>query len=372
MQIENNILKTDEKIAFLLRSLYHRFGYNHYKMKKFEEYELYARNRDFLSSESIISFTDTTGKLMALKPDVTLSIINNSQDDKNQIKKLYYDENVYRLNKGFSSYSEIRQIGLECIGYLSIYEICEVVGLALKSLENITEYYIFEISHIGLLNSIFEENKIQDGIKNKILNCIRSKSIDEFDMICKNEQIDENIINKLKVFMKNFRSIDEAISELRNICSTEISKKEMDEFNEVLNFIKQMGYNENSKVNFALTNDINYYSGVAFKGYVMGIPSGIISGGQYDNLMEKMGRTSNAIGFAVYLNELKRLGSSKSEYDVDILLLHGGYMAEAVNEVKILSKYGKSVWVSDFIPKNIKYRKLLKMTDKGVIEYESN
>ena len=124
--------------------------------------------------------------------------------------------------------------------------------------------------------------------------------------------------------MKNFRSIDEAISELRNICSTEISKKEMDEFNEVLNFIKQMGYNENSKVNFALTNDINYYSGVAFKGYVMGIPSGIISGGQYDNLMEKMGRTSNAIGFAVYLNELKRLGSSKSEYDVDILLLHGG------------------------------------------------
>lgn len=80
-------------------------------------------------------------------------------------------------------------------------------SLYLKSLENITENYIFEISHIGLLNSIFEENKIQDGIKNKILNCIRSKSIDEFDMICKNEQIDENIINKLKVFMKNFRSI---------------------------------------------------------------------------------------------------------------------------------------------------------------------
>ena len=79
-------------------------------------------------------------------------------------------------------------------------------SLYLKSLENITENYIFEISHIGLLNSIFEENKIQDGIKNKILNCIRSKSIDEFDMICKNEQIDENIINKLKVFMKNFRS----------------------------------------------------------------------------------------------------------------------------------------------------------------------
>jgi len=89
-----NTIKNDEKIIFDLRSIYHRYGYGRYKMSKFEEYELYARNKDFLISDSIITFTDTNGKLMALKPDVTLSIVKNSRDASAYVQRLYYDENV--------------------------------------------------------------------------------------------------------------------------------------------------------------------------------------------------------------------------------------------------------------------------------------
>ena len=70
--INEKILKNDERAVFALRSLYRGFGYSKYKMSKFEEYDLYVRNKDFLISDSIITFTDTNGKLMALKPDVTL------------------------------------------------------------------------------------------------------------------------------------------------------------------------------------------------------------------------------------------------------------------------------------------------------------
>ena len=138
MQLNTSILKTDEKVAYALRSLYHRYGYSHYKMRKFEEYELYAGNKDFLISDAIISFTDTNGKLLALKPDVTLSIINNSLDMAGRVQKLYYDENVYRLSKGSRSYNEIKQTGLECIGDVALPEVCEVVILALRSLEETT------------------------------------------------------------------------------------------------------------------------------------------------------------------------------------------------------------------------------------------
>ena len=71
---EDKALKADERFVFELRSLYRSYGYTHYRMSKFEEYDLYVRNKDFLSSSGIITFTDTNGKLMALKPDVTLSI----------------------------------------------------------------------------------------------------------------------------------------------------------------------------------------------------------------------------------------------------------------------------------------------------------
>ena len=95
-----------ESISSALGRLYNRYGYSRYKMNKFEEYDLYARNKDFLISDSVITFTDLNGKLMALKPDVTLSIVKNTRDEPG-IRKLHYNENVYRVSKGSHCYKEI-------------------------------------------------------------------------------------------------------------------------------------------------------------------------------------------------------------------------------------------------------------------------
>ena len=52
---------------------------------------------------------------------------------------------------------------------------------------------------------------------------------------------------------------------------------------------------------------MNYYNGVLFKGFAAGAPDSVLSGGQYDKLMQKMGRQAKGIGFAVYLDQLERL-----------------------------------------------------------------
>ena len=75
------LLSNSEKISFALREVFHSHGFRPYRMSKFEEYDFYAKNKDFLLSDNVITFTDANGKLMALKPDVTLSIIKNSPDD---------------------------------------------------------------------------------------------------------------------------------------------------------------------------------------------------------------------------------------------------------------------------------------------------
>ena len=80
------VLREDEKAVFKLRELYNKYGYVPYKMSKFEEYDLYAVNKEFLVSDNVITFTDTDGKLMALKPDVTLSIIKNTKIENELIK----------------------------------------------------------------------------------------------------------------------------------------------------------------------------------------------------------------------------------------------------------------------------------------------
>ena len=99
MTIDTDILSNEEKISFALRSLYHKKGYTPYRMGKFEDYELYMKNKDFLPSSELISFTDTNGRLKALKPDVTLSIVRSARPGKGAVQKLYYDENVYRVSE---------------------------------------------------------------------------------------------------------------------------------------------------------------------------------------------------------------------------------------------------------------------------------
>ena len=68
-------LKPDEKATLQLRGLYEEYGYQKYKMGKFEEYSLYVNNRDFLAGDKVLTFTDLDGRLLAMKPDVTLSVI---------------------------------------------------------------------------------------------------------------------------------------------------------------------------------------------------------------------------------------------------------------------------------------------------------
>ena len=121
MGISERILKNNERAIYSLRALYKDYGYSHFKVSKFEEYDLYAHNKSFLVSNNILTFTDTNGKLLALKPDVTLSIIKNISDKDECIHKLCYNETVYRTSADSDGFREIMQTGLECIGDIDSY-----------------------------------------------------------------------------------------------------------------------------------------------------------------------------------------------------------------------------------------------------------
>ena len=64
MKISRSLLKSDERATFELRNLYQKYGYRQFKMGKFEEYDLYVKNKEFLQIDSMITFNDN-GQLMA-------------------------------------------------------------------------------------------------------------------------------------------------------------------------------------------------------------------------------------------------------------------------------------------------------------------
>ena len=355
----NKILKSEEAASLKLRSLYSGFGYNRFKMSKFEEYDLYVKNKDFLISDGIITFTDTNGKLLALKPDVTLSIIKNSTDD-GGTKKLYYDENVYRISGDSKSFKEITQTGLECIGKVSLYDECEVLNLALESLASIDENYILDISHAGLVSGIFEALCLEDRTRKKVISALRDKSYDALLSLFDAKEIDEKaleVANKLIVNYKDGASLKTAFGGLG-------VDTLLDEFAELIASAEKLGFGGKLNIDFSIINDRSYYSGVVFKGYIKGIPTEVLSGGRYDKLMKKMGRSGGAIGFAVYLDLLERHGNTKSEYDYDYIIINGGKtdIAKVIATVKALGAEGKTAAVMEEIPKGVTCREVIDLT----------
>ena len=96
-----------EQLPLKLCSIYEQYGYKKYRMDKFELYDIYRENKSFLKYDGIITFTNPNGRLMALKPDVTMSIVKNTTDSSDS-SKLYYNENVFRMKSGGTEYSEIK------------------------------------------------------------------------------------------------------------------------------------------------------------------------------------------------------------------------------------------------------------------------
>lgn len=313
-----DILRNEERAIFALRQLYSGYGYLSYKMSRFEEYDLYVRNKDFLASQEIITFADRNGRLLALKPDVTLSIIQNTVDRPGQVQKLYYNENVYRVDKGTNTFRESMQAGLECVGDLSAYDIAEVLLLAVKSLEKLGGRFVLDLSHMGLISAALEESGLDEEGQLEALGFLRQKNIHELSLLCGRQAIEAAQAEKLRR-LAECRGGVQVLAEMEKLLTSPRERQALAELKSLLGILSS--YGDAVQVDFSVGGDMQYYSGVVFRGYLEGIPVSVLSGGQYDKLLRKMGRSSSAIGFSVNVNLLEQ---NTKNTDVDTVLLHDG------------------------------------------------
>ena len=364
----NGTLSTAEQMALSLGALFEGRGYLPYKMSKFEEYDLYARNKDFLISDSVITFTDVSGKLMALKPDVTLSIVKNSKDLP-WVQKVYYKENVYRVSKNTHSYKEIMQLGLEAMGDIDDYTVLEVLELARQSLAQISGESVLEVSHLAIIKELTDSIGVPLDRREKLVKLISEKNPHELTALCRSCGIEEAAIELLRWVATASGAAGRMLPLLREKLAGSVSDATLSRFETVLSALEG-----NVIVDFSVVDNIHYYNGFVFRGFVSGIPDPVLSGGQYDKLMKKLGRNAGAMGFAVYTDLLQRLEQAEDAYDVDLLLLYQQDTPLAVlrQTVSDFTAQGLSVSVQKVKPETLRYKKLAKFNGSEVTISEND
>ncbi len=364
--MSQTIMKSQEKIAFSLRKLYETYGYLPYKMGKFEEYDLYVSNKEFLVGDGVITFNDTNGKLLALKPDVTLSIIKNDGEGEGN-RKVYYNENVYRISAKTGQFKEIMQVGLECIGNIGVYDVYETVCLAAGSLAAISENYVLDISHQGLLNEALAEIDGGESFSKEVLQAIAQKNSHETCALCEKYAISQVAKEKLLALIEAYGEPSATLAVLEPYFANGKTAKAFTALKQLCGLLADTVYADKIRLDFSVVNDRNYYDDIVFKGFIDGVAEGVLSGGRYDKLMARMGKTKGAIGFAVYLDLLESFNQQKSAVDVDVLLLYDDKtdLNVIIKTVKELTSDGKSVR-AEKNKGDVRYGEILDVRGKGV------
>lgn len=368
------ILRREEQITLYLRGLYERYGYRKYRMGRFEEYDLYLENKNFLKSPNIITFHDVDGRVRALKPDVTLSIAKNTHATSESSEKFYYLENVYRMDRPGGGYREISQLGLECIGSLGLIPLYEVMCLAQKTLSAISESHRMQLSHMGFLVSLLDGLSIAAPLRAPLLEAIRGKNKHELKARAEAAGVTPAAAALLMTAADLCGPFRPTLEKARTIAITQAMTDALDQLDSVYALLESASQASDLILDFSLVNDIDYYDGIVFQGYVEGVPRALLAGGCYGNLLKKFGRPLDAIGFAVYLDELNLLFRSQKKSDADALILYSddADAAALIRAADVLTNAGARVRLEKSIPRDLRYTTLYRFENGSLQEVTEN
>lgn len=353
----------EDRLLAELGDVYEKYGYARYKTSTFEEYDFYARYKSFLRSEPIVSFTGPDGRLMALKPDVTLSIAKNAPAEPTAALKAYYRESVYRQGRKTGELREITQAGLELIGVIDRYALCEVTLLAVLSLKTIGGATELAISHMGFVEALLTDAGLVGEEANRALEMIGRRSAHELRSLIPSEEA----AARLLALIDSYGPFDKQLATLEALNINDATNAALVELKNLREDLAAFGAGENLCVDFSIINDMDYYGGVIFKGYADGVAHCVLSGGRYDRLIEKLGKKGGAVGFAVYPDVLEARLQKRVGYDADTLLLYDETSAipDIARAVEMFGKGGQRVLVQRGEPSGGRYRSKVRMNKRG-------
>lgn len=300
-------LQPKERASFALRALYEAAGCRKYHMGRFEEYGLYQENRSFLSSEQVITFTDLDGRLLALKPDVTLSIAKTAQPAPGETLRYYYHENVYRPSAESHTFKEISQMGLEMLGAVGEAQVQQAVCLAARSLDALGADWVLEVSHMGYLFGLFDALGVPDAARAKLLEKLREKNAHELRAAAGAAGLADAAADILCSVLSLCGSYADTLAKVAALCRNDAMRAAVAELEALAVPLEKAG--GVIRLDMTLAGEMEYYNGLVFQGYLKALPRPLLKGGRYDLLMQKFTPGAGAIGFAVYLDELDRLSA---------------------------------------------------------------
>lgn len=274
----------------------------------FEDYDVYQHFFPQLRQQ-MVKTIDTDGRVLVLRPDVTLPIVETAAREfprSNQLLKFGYVSTVFREYYGRSTYGkDFLQGGIEILGDSSPECDGEVIVTAAEILKAVgVENIRIDIGTAAYTQALFDGLPLSEEQKATLKGYMAERNLVACKSYIASLPISSDARKALEALPVLFGPYAQTLSKARDYSINSGMLNALSRLERVYDYILYAGYADKVQLDFGFASRLGYYTDTVFKVYVDGSLYDIIDGGRYDQLSSRFGVDRPACGFGMNINLL--------------------------------------------------------------------
>jgi ATP phosphoribosyltransferase regulatory subunit len=293
-------------------SVFEGWSYEEVITPTLDYYSLFERGMGPAEAHHAFRFTDTDGRLLALRPDVTSGIARLTATlfaDRPRPLRLCYAAPVFH-QQGQSTIEwrrESTQIGCELVGQNSTASDIEVLVIACEVLRRLhfDRGFVITLNDVEVFNGVAESLGFDSNTRDQLRQLVDGRNVADLESFLASRASveDGRTISQLIRLSGKSEALAEARRVIRNVKATAA----LDRLENLWRIIESLSLTNHFEIDLGDVSRLDYYTGLTFKIYIEGAGARVGSGGRYDNLTANFGKSEPAVGFVLDLDALAGL-----------------------------------------------------------------
>ena len=291
-----------------LKKTLHLFGYHDIQTPTFEYFDVFRKEIGTIPSKDLYKFFDKEGNTLVLRPDITPSIARVAAtlfgEEDLPIRLCYTGNTFINHSNNQGRLREVTQMGAELIGDDSVEADAEMLAMVIESMQAIgLKEFQLSVGHLGFFQSLIEDAALDEEARERVVELINNRNYFGVE-----EYLDSIMVKRSSkeafAALGNLVGGVEVLAKAKNIAPNSSGIMAVKRLEKIYDILALYGVEKFVTFDLSMTGNYGYYTGIIFRGYTFGTGDAVVKGGRYDHLLEKFGKTSASIRFAIVIDEL--------------------------------------------------------------------
>lgn len=284
------------------------YGYHDIQTPTFEYFDVFRKEIGTTPSRELYKFFDKEGNTLVLRPDITPSIARAAATlfkDEDIPIRLCYTGNTFVNHSSYQGrLRENTQMGAELIGVDSIEADAEMLAMVADCLTTIgLRDFQLSVGNVDFFQSLIEDASLDEEEEIRVRELINNRNYFGLEEYLDSIQVKRSSKEAL-VALGDLYGGFEILAQARNLAPNSKGIMAVRRLEQIYDMLKYYGVEKYIHFDFSMSGTYGYYTGIIFRGYTFGTGDAVVKGGRYDHLLEKFGKESPSIGFALVIDEL--------------------------------------------------------------------